>query len=119
MTNSTGSDITRSLLCLTERRGTCGVRSLGDQRGHVANLWGDDRRSGQNVTHRFGRLQSVPRDAQYNLIIGMEVPGLGERERSGDRDTTCGLGEHAGRLGEKSDAGEKRSVAHGVAASAG
>jgi outer membrane receptor protein involved in Fe transport len=38
----------------------------------------------------------------------MEVPRFGERERTGDRDTTRRLGGHASRLGEQPNAGNER-----------
>src|SRR5215207_5780658 len=117
MAMRTNDDITMSLFCAM-RRETSGTRALGHQCGDFANLWSYDRSSGQNVTDRFGRLQTVPRDAQYNLVVGMEVPGLGESECTCNGHATGGLGEHARRFGEQSDSGDERFVAHVLAATA-
>src|SRR6476659_1698301 len=99
-------------LCLTEYREASVAGALGHQRGDVANLRGNDRRSGQNVTHCFRRLQTVARDAQYNLIIRMEVPRFGERECTSDGYTTGRLREHARRFRKQTDAFDERFVAH-------
>jgi len=56
----------------------------GNEWFDVADAWRNDRSVTECGCDRLDRLEAVAGDTQHDLVIGTEVPRLGQRQGSGD-----------------------------------